>query len=208
MFCFYNTHSPPAVNVSYPESLLNPDVYWSGEWIMNSSPPYELVAGYDVTTVSELTTVQNTLITTKIDPINVNVVVPQAIFPDQTAASWAAPFFYEDTCNTFYVEPAVTTVRAWNYPNFGIVGYLPPYTLQGPPLTIKNVVTETAGQVPKPNPVDPGQNLGVINAGSIARYVTEDAYISRALGSTGVVQYNGTTIGPSGRLEVSAGALQ
>jgi hypothetical protein len=110
---------------------------------------------------------------------------------------WDAPFFYEDSCHVFYVTTAepIVLIPKWN-------GYD----------VIRAVTIDKGKEIPqfvyKYNPIpDPIPDLygpiikGPFSGGDPApmvRYVTEDAYIHRGIGSPGTVRFGDKEIGPAG----------
>ena len=118
---------------------------------------------------------------------------------DFTSDAWNAPFFYEDSRNVFFVTTEEQQVRIYDHPGYGIdtssgkdkVADIPPLVWQ---------VVDVPG--PKywgdGGPVDAG--LGVINPDPVQRFVTEDAYIVRGIGSAGAVRYGDSLIGPGGAI--------
>ncbi len=47
-------------------------------------------------------------------------------------------------------------------------------------------------------PVSTGPNVGVVDAAPIERFVTEDTYIKKGIGTTGTVRFDGAEIGVAG----------
>jgi hypothetical protein len=108
---------------------------------------------------------------------------------------WDPPFLYEDARHAFYVTTSERLVKIFQFGDFGIV-----------PST-KKPTTEISRLVFTPRPdllVGPGvpvtrqPGFGVIDPSPIGRFVTDDAYISKALGTPGTVHFDGRDIGPSG----------
>ncbi|MFF1566871.1 neuraminidase-like domain-containing protein [Streptomyces sp. NPDC058293] len=110
---------------------------------------------------------------------------------------WDAPFFYSDSHHVFYVttEEQEVTVTTWK--GYGgttskppvSVPHIPPIVLQPPP-----VIPDRIG------PVISGRNHGISDPAPVERFVTEDVYISRGLGTVGTVQFGTTELGPAGAL--------
>ncbi|MGH9751738.1 MAG: neuraminidase-like domain-containing protein, partial [Blastocatellia bacterium] len=107
---------------------------------------------------------------------------------------WDTPFFYEDSRHVFYVTTAerLVTVPQWN--DFGVVVTPPLKALDIPPLVFQPV--ETIPDLIGPVSKQPG--FGVIDPVPMERFVTEDAYISRGIGTFGTVRFGDKEIGPAG----------
>lgn len=123
-----------------------------------------------------------------------HTVEPHHPFPGNP---WDAPFFYEDRRHAFFVttDERVESIRHWE--DLGMVASsgasgifmrdLPPLVLQSPDL-----IHDPGGPITR----QPGFGL---NDPSPARaLVTEDAYITRGLGTPGTVRYGDKEIGPLG----------
>jgi hypothetical protein len=107
---------------------------------------------------------------------------------------WYAPFFYEDSRHAFYVIPGKrsTQISQWDW--YGTLPELVPPRLAIPPLVFESeeVTPERCG------PIFATPNVGVVDHGPIDRFVSEDAYINKAIGTTGTVRFGDKEIGPWG----------
>jgi hypothetical protein len=107
---------------------------------------------------------------------------------------WEAPFFYQDARHAFYVTTSeeLVWIRQWN--DFGI--YVAPS--QTVPV-LPSLVLEPAKIIPDPaGPIIKQPWFGAVDPSPVERYVTEDAYIHRGIGTSGTVNYGGTEIGLTG----------
>lgn len=106
---------------------------------------------------------------------------------------WDPPFFYEDSRHVFYVttEERLVPVPKWN--DLGVVVKTLKPAYETPELVLRPDKTLVG---PFPHIRQPG--FGVIDPSPIDRYVTEDAYITTAIGTPGTVAYGDKNIGPSG----------
>ncbi|MFD7936579.1 neuraminidase-like domain-containing protein [Streptomyces sp. NPDC059755] len=110
---------------------------------------------------------------------------------------WDAPFFYGDSRHVFYVSTDQQPVTITK-----IVGYGRPTKIQMPhPLPLPPVVCPPVGIIPdRTGEIVSGRNVGISDPEPVVRFVTEDAYIKRALGTPGAVQFGAAKIGPAGSL--------
>ena len=107
---------------------------------------------------------------------------------------WDSPFFYEDGRHVFYVTTSERLVKVPHWSDFGVVLKTPKPTVDIPPLVLKPV--ESTPDLVGPIIKQPG--FGAIDPSPIERYVTEDAYINRGIGSSGTVRFGDKEIGPAG----------
>jgi hypothetical protein len=114
---------------------------------------------------------------------------------------FVAPFFYEDSRHVFYVTTAAGQ-PVWIEDHFGrAVNPSIRYEMEIPQLILKTDPRNEVG--PKfwgdgrPVVHDPGH---IDPVSPILRYVTEDAYIHRGIGTTASVKYGNRDIGPSGAI--------
>jgi len=112
---------------------------------------------------------------------------------------WDAPFFVEDSRHVFYVTTTEQPVWIPNYNDYGaVMGSMVAAARRLPPLVL---AAEQAAPVGQRFVGDGGpQGPDVMNAGTVQRFVTQDAYIRQGLGGTGKVQFGGVQIGPSGAI--------
>jgi hypothetical protein len=110
---------------------------------------------------------------------------------------WDAPFFYEDRRHAFFVttDERMETIERWDdigvVVSQGLAGgpvrYLPPLVLRTP-----DIIPDLGGPITR----QPG--FGLIDPAPARALVTEDAYITRTLGTPGTVSYGEIEIGPLG----------
>lgn len=107
---------------------------------------------------------------------------------------WDAPFFYEDTRHAFYVttEKHLVTVPLWTDFGLSLNMEAPTYEIPGLVLT----PGEGRWELARPHLRQPG--FGVVDPAPVEYFVTEDAYIRAAIGTSGTVTYGDQHIGPSG----------
>lgn len=108
---------------------------------------------------------------------------------------WDAPFFYGDKDHVFYVstQKSPVTVSEWNWSFPTVV------TPSKPGFTIPPFVFEPNWTIPNPqDPVITGPYLGIVNSAPIQRLVTEDAYVKKAISTTGTVRFEGVDISAVG----------
>jgi hypothetical protein len=107
----------------------------------------------------------------------------------------AAPFFYEDSRHVFFVTTTEQQVQIGNHRGYTIelesnIEMAPKL----PHLVIKADPHNEAGN----KFWGDGTYFGVSEPAAVNRFVTEDAYIRRAIGTTGIVKYGDRQIGPAG----------
>lgn len=110
---------------------------------------------------------------------------------------WEAPFFYEDSRHLFYVTTAVKIPRLPQVNDYG-VSVFPNAGHQIPPLVIKEDPRVWATEDAFASVIT-GRDPGVVDPAPIDRFVSEDAYINKGIGTTGTVDFDGAEIGPGGR---------
>lgn len=108
---------------------------------------------------------------------------------------WVAPFFYEDVRHVFFVRTtqAPVSIVKWNWYGYQIFSQ-ETLTYQVPPLVLATVRTKSESL----DAVTNGTNVGVTDRDPIERFISEDEYIDKAIGTTGKVMYDSMDIGPSG----------
>ncbi|HEX9200977.1 MAG TPA: neuraminidase-like domain-containing protein [Acidobacteriaceae bacterium] len=111
--------------------------------------------------------------------------------------TWNAPFFFADNRHVFLVSSS-----SWYRPLWDFVGYGVNF---GPYLTAPAVIPPLVIEKPPIGPPKPWDKVTVdtgraVDPAPLQRYITEDAYIRKAIGTTGNVNFNGTLVGPSGKL--------
>ncbi len=111
------------------------------------------------------------------------------------------PFFYEDSRHVFYVTTMEQQGRPSDHPGYGVVvtsgfkqvGKIVPLILQADPGIQVGPKFWGHGE-----PVGP--NMSVIDPIPMKRFVSEDAYIHKGIGTTGSVMYGESQIGPAGAI--------
>jgi hypothetical protein len=105
-----------------------------------------------------------------------------------------APFFYADDDHVFYVTTSQKIIYIPQWLDFGVITYPTIGKLDIPPLRLPpvKVIPDLVG----PAITQPG--FRVENLNQIERYITEDAYINRRIGSMKTVNFDDQEIGPSG----------
>jgi hypothetical protein len=107
------------------------------------------------------------------------------------------PFFFEDRRHVFYVTTTEQPSFIGGYTNYGFtVNASGRQFAQIPPLVLQEEPPREIG--PKFVPVGPGP--GVVDPGPMRRFVTQDAYIRRGIGTSGFVKYGDRQIGPAGAI--------
>jgi peptidoglycan hydrolase-like protein with peptidoglycan-binding domain len=109
---------------------------------------------------------------------------------------WLAPFFYEDSHHVFYVTTTQPIPMTHEVNGYGASVFPKGGGKQMPPLVVKE--DPRVGAVADAGPILLGRNPGVVDPAPIERFVSEDAYINKGIGTTGAVRYDETEIGPAG----------
>lgn len=204
-FLLYNTHtvSPPDPIASASRLVVSGARSKSRN--LNTSEKDFIIT--NAFSSSGLSAVQSSMI--KRRPVLTNQITDRTVAPlHRLTNMWDAPFFYEDSRHVFFVTVTEHPVQIPNHSQFGIV-FNPNFdhVFNLPPLIVPpglpNVVRPTF--TGDGDPIGP--DVGNINPGSIQRFVTEDAYIHRGLGTVGSVTYGNTQIGPSGAIPGAASNL-
>lgn len=109
--------------------------------------------------------------------------------------AWRAPFFYEDSRHIFYVTTtrSLTLVPAWD--DYGVLGQTQDQSPKIPPMVLVPVekIPDRVGPVVVGPPV--------VNPAPIERFVSEDAFIDKGIGSIGTVTFGDKQIGIVGALK-------
>ncbi|SDW57191.1 PA14 domain-containing protein [Marininema mesophilum] len=133
-------------------------------------------------------------------PVLKNQLYDRVIVPHHLLQSpWDAPFFYEDNCHVFYVN---TTERIIKIPDWS--HFAPMKVPQKPDLIMPSLVLPELQLKPRPEIVDPyapihkGTGFGVVDRSPIERFVAENNYIFRGIGTLGTVRFGDKEIGPAG----------
>jgi hypothetical protein len=124
-----------------------------------------------------------------------NTIIGRAVQPNHPVEGdpWDPPFFYEDARHVFYVttEGQASWVPEWNSP----------WISPEPPWVVPNIPPLVVPPIPIPDPIGPvtkQPGFGAIDPSPVARYVTEDAYVHRGIGTSGTVRYGEKEIGVAG----------
>jgi hypothetical protein len=125
-------------------------------------------------------------------PVISNVRADQAVWPRHGLQNpWDAPFFYRDARHVFYV-----TTEQGSAPDAGYGPSLPSKPVQ---VDLPPIVLQVAAPIRDPaGPVEVDGNPGLIDTVSMEHFVTEDANIRTAIGTSGGVRYDGSVVGPNG----------
>jgi hypothetical protein len=117
------------------------------------------------------------------------------------AKPFEPPFFYADSQHVFLVRSKLEPFLIFNATNFGVL--------------VKPSVTQVLGVPPLVVDIDPrieivskfpdgvgpiGPDPAVINPDPIRRFVSDDAFISRGIGTSGSVTFGDREIGPAGAI--------
>jgi hypothetical protein len=189
-FLFYNTHSRPVRGEdvgALPAGTVYPPPYIRWMFVTGGTGiPSTLTVIDDY----ENGAIDQTFINEPVvNPIAARVVVPWQAMSD----AWVAPFFYEDSRHVFYVTASDRQIWLPVYNNFGLTNVASMTARAIAPL----VIAPRSVMVPmRADPATPAPTPG----GGVARFVSEDAFISRALGDTTPVAYGTTQIGVAGEL--------
>jgi hypothetical protein len=108
---------------------------------------------------------------------------------------WDPPFLYEDARHVFYVTTGERLVTVPQWVDIGVVPWFRKPTAEIPKLIL---TPERIQPIGPGVPVSRLPGFGAIDPAPITQFVTEDIYISKALGTTGTVRFNARDIGPSG----------
>ncbi|GAB3959971.1 hypothetical protein GCM10027614_80640 [Micromonospora vulcania] len=126
------------------------------------------------------------------NPLGASITAPR----HDLTEPWTAPFFYSDSRHVFWVDTtqAPVTVKQWQ--SYGELTPPPAtsYTIPDLVLPPKYVLPDRIG------PIISGLNNGLSDPDPMATYVTEDAYITKGLGTIGTVRFNAAEIGPAGAI--------
>ncbi|HEY0377591.1 MAG TPA: neuraminidase-like domain-containing protein [Pyrinomonadaceae bacterium] len=189
-FYLFNTHSLPSLKFDTGNNLSS---------IFTLSPFRTLDTSGDLFVVNYSNGFLSFPPADKTRSVLANGIADRTIEPRHPLASpWDAPFFYEDNRHAFFVTTRQEQRRVFDHPDFGIT--LNPGVAQAvqiPPLVLR-----------RDSPVEVGPKMlgggdpdpAIIDVATVREFVTEDAFISRGLGTTGNVTFGGKQIGPSGAI--------
>jgi hypothetical protein len=127
----------------------------------------------------------------------------RVVTPNQTTRDpWDAPFLLSDAQHAFYVETTqrVVDIREVGYGVGGTTGD------RLPPPALPSVLWPRVPQLV--SPPDPWESIvqptiGVIDTSPVAWGLSEDARITKAVGSLKTVGFNGRQIGPGGAVDAT-----
>ncbi|MFE6903603.1 neuraminidase-like domain-containing protein [Streptomyces sp. NPDC057717] len=192
-FLLFNTHSLPVREEDLPTSLLfpvGPQRYLSvsnGMLTADYTRRLTIDMGFD-----DSSPLHRPVLKIK-NPVGSWTVEPN----HDLANPWDAPFFYSDNHHVFYVSTGQQPVTLTTWQGYGDKTLNPRVSVQHiPPI----VILQAPGPVvpDRIGPVSSGLNVGISNPAPVERFVTEDAYISRGLGTVGTVKFGTTELGPAG----------
>lgn len=112
-----------------------------------------------------------------------------------TTDGWDAPFFFEDRRNVFYVTTAENWVPFFNAA-YGVVSSAYNFALAG---NIPPLVVNASPPIEETTPFATGIPISGGDPASIIRYVAQSGNIRVALATGTVVNYQGTTLYPTGQ---------
>lgn len=192
-FLLYNTHSLPVRRED--ENVLMIPWSFGRERDMGTSSDTFTITYNKMVPVRE----GGWQVSTLTRPLLKNQIYDRTIEPRHYLQNvWDAPFFYEDSRHVFYVTTAEEIVQIPEWKNYGIAvkpGYKKKDT---PPLVVKEDPRLQAG-LDKRKDIPLSRDPGVVDPSPIERFVSEDAYIDTAIGTTGTVHYDEVEIGLTGR---------
>ncbi len=177
-FFLYNTHSSPELRNEKKKSR-----HFSPKRTLETSTS-SLKISYPLTSVNH--------------PVLDNEISGRTVDPHHPVSGnpWDVPFFYEDSRHVFYVTTAQRMVSVPSWGDLGFVSTIPLTVTEIPPLVVQPV--KTIPDLADPVVRQPG--FGVVDPLPISVLISEDAYISRGIGTLGTVRYDGKDIGPAGSL--------
>lgn len=190
-FLLYNAHSVPIRAEDAPFQPKFPN----GSYRYLSNPNGTLTADYGRNLSLDWGFPDPTVLTRPIldNPVAAAITEPR----HDLSNPWDAPFLYSDTRHVFYVSTTEqqVTVDRWRGYNIGQSSpietspHIPPIVvLSGPPI------------LDRIGPVLRGLNSGIVNPHPIEHFISNDAYITKALGTIGTVKFGQADLGPAGQL--------
>lgn len=180
-FLLFNTHSLPALQPNFsppnaPRRIMRTD-------------PLEMFAILYFPSTGRIDMQPRPVLATELED--------KAVQPNHVLQNpLSAPFLYEDGRHVFYVttNERIVHIREWN--GYGIdIGQV------NESIAIPRLVFKPAEVIPERfGSIVPAPNVGVVDHAPIERLVSEDAYIPRAIATTGTVRYGDKEISPVGVL--------
>ena len=134
--------------------------------------------------------------------ISTTVVTPPHPVVDPSSSvneDWLSPFLYADTNNIFYATTDLGWPLIHSVETYGVAAQTRVASPSIPTLVLKSDAL-SAKPVSVYNPVTVLKNVGSADQAAMTRFISEDAYVARALGTAGAVRYGRLTIGPSGEI--------
>jgi hypothetical protein len=190
-FLFYNTHSLPIRGDAGVVAV--PSAFAPERRRDLAGDPRDFALKYSDVTGADFT---REILTTQIP---FGVIDPR----HQLRDAWDVPVFFTDSRHVFLVTSEEQPIWVGGYGGYGI--FVDPGVLQE--AQIPPLVVPTAPP-PKPKFWGDGGPIvadgGVVDPASMRRFITEDAYIRRGLGTTLNVRYGDRQIGPSGAISDGA----
>jgi hypothetical protein len=194
VFLLYNTHSLPVNGAEAPISLIN--LYQPPSRYLDTAND-GLTIGY---TKSSFLLYPGSALQRPVleNPIRGRTVQPA----HRLERAWDAPFFYEDSRHVFYVstEQRIVSIPGWS-------GYIP-FPSQKPDLAVPDLILPELQLDPRPvldmtpyGVIAREPEFGAVSTPSVGSLLSEDAYISKAIGTLGSVSFDGKSIGPLGALK-------
>jgi hypothetical protein len=194
-FVLYNTHSLP-VPTEYASAFGRKKGYGKRRYLATEKNILSAIYSDAIPGIPPSTIIRNVLT----QPLDWDAVAPYHFLNN----FWDSPFFFADRRHVFFVttmeqpvsisDPDYTVdYGAAVSPRFTPATHPPPLILQtAPALHIGPKFWGDGGAS--------GPNLNITDPTPIRRYVTEDAYIRRGIGTTDSIMYGDRQIGPSGAL--------
>jgi hypothetical protein len=188
-FLLYNTHSLPVRAEDQPMTFFFGEgdrrslVTDKGTLTATYSPGYILGFGLPVPTSLPRPILTNSLPAATVQPTH------------HVAHPWDAPFFYTDSSHVFYVSTEDRPVSVSKWDGYVVSPKKPPkVTVKIPPLVFEPVFV-------KPDllgPVIDGVAKGISDPLPMATFLSQDAYLTKGLGTVGTVPFGGSQLGPAG----------
>jgi hypothetical protein len=107
-----------------------------------------------------------------------------------------SPFLYADDRHVFYVTTEQRKVRLPMYHLYGVVSAYEKVSMEIPPMVFRKIDL----QRDRIAPLVSARTAGAVETAPMQRFVTEDAYINKGLGTTGAVRFGNRRIVASGSI--------
>lgn len=192
-FLFFNTHSVPLQNFStgnYYTLASMRDRYFTGNYA--SALSFNYVNNWW----------SNGLTRNVLQPF-----IPFTLVPPRHPQRdpWHAPMFYMDTRHVFYVSSTQQEVSIRFYADYGYPTNSGTARGGAIPGLVTNSPMQEAGIRSWSDGLAIGSDTAINDATAVRQFVTEDANIRLAVGTTGQVTYGGMQIGPAGSIKNAEG---